>query len=546
MRRVVKRIAFTFVASLILGGVFFDFVSNWTSSLRKVHCVLSGCAVWRGTFIGEASYLASIVPLEDPLTVILNDRVHSSSVRKSLRQIVLWHKEWDKTRFISEPQKVEGYILVENSEKVADDRISLARQGKFWSLYCSPSTGSVREGIDRAGIVELAVIGVMSIMILWLWRRNDSLPVVMALLLFSVVVFLLLLIGRITAVGRCGMGIIMLGIFALVGGTLRQGNRFKGRRDVIVVSVLFILLAPFALAQPLSTPNVASVVAGKAKLFFLQGGVPQGFWSGGAPYSEMLSSYPLGLAMIVLGVNIMAGFPTNWLVQMLPCLILVLLITDIQFRYKCWTDRGMILIVSLLPVTRWLSGGLYSEQLVAGCVLCGLKLLGARKTIVGALVMGSSAWFKLEGALVGGLLLCVRWLTDHCKDKFLVLIQFLVLLVPTVAWWCYLRCNQASVLDVDFRRVGFFAICRSLWEMVRMFDFALVSLISIPLLRSEHAHRKLLYLFATGVWFVGYAVVYTAFPESELKWHIGTSLPRQLWLWCLCWLYYDIDPERMA
>ena len=77
-----------------------------------------------------------------------------------------------------------------------------------------------------------------------------------------------------------------------------------------------LLALGVTLCHTLSPPNGLGVSGGRAALWLLSGGVPEGFFSDPA-LATFQPSYPPGLALLTLGAWGAAGGVGEWLTQLL-------------------------------------------------------------------------------------------------------------------------------------------------------------------------------------------------------------------------------------
>lgn len=244
----------------------------------------------------------------------------------------------------------------------------------------------------------------------------------------------------------CALGILL---FA-------WSSQWEGKWDVrraLVTAVVLGVLSGVTLANGFLAPNGLGVYGGKAKLFFCSSGAPDGFWTN-PDYALYQPSYPPGLAILALLVDVLSGGCGDWFVQLLcPC-ALALLTASIVGNRPSWTMCLAALAFALSPLSVWLASEFYAEPFAALCLVCGWRRIWARGGKRGWLVMGCAGLFRHEGVVAASLLWCatrmfgtsgrVRWDGLAC-----------VLGLP-LAWQVFRLSVVAELPDFDFRSLPAF------------------------------------------------------------------------------------------
>lgn len=178
--------------------------------------------------------------------------------------------------------------------------------------------------------------------------------------------------------------------------------------DLAVAALVTVLVAAVVLRHPLLAPNGLGVFGGKARLWWLAGGVPPGFWSDPG-YAAYQSSYPPGLAMLAFAAFAFAGTAGDRLIQLLPSVCAGLLyLTLAAGSGRNPIVRLFVTAFVLSPVALTLYSGFYAEPFAALLLAAGMRTLGRRRD-GGWWLVGAAALFRPEGLLLAAFLpFCLR------------------------------------------------------------------------------------------------------------------------------------------
>ena len=310
--------------------------------------------------------------------------------------------------------------------------------------------------------------------------------------------------------------------------------------QMTLVAGFALAAAALTLSHTFSAPNGLGVNGGRAALWYLARGVPDGFWTAPA-FETFQPSYPPGLALLTLGVFVLTGGPSEWAVQLLGTLPFVLCLA-LLLRKARRLDGGVAWAASLWLFALFFNGTVlnmaslfYSEGWMLLCILGGLSALDAddrpapRATWRGWLFVGLSGLFKNEGILFTALLFAARAIETRRTLRDAP--AFLAGLAPALAWLAITRALGASLPDYaplwapdgarllaaagEILRRAFLAP----WETA--FAFYLVPALAWRARRPAPALFLLLCLPA-------FAWIYSL-SRADLGWHLWSSLPRLLW-----------------
>lgn len=171
------------------------------------------------------------------------------------------------------------------------------------------------------------------------------------------------------------------------------------RGGAVVALVTALALGVVALSHPLSPPNGLGTYAGKAKLLFESGGIPDAFLNsaGGA---VLQPSYPPGLTVLAYLHFVLSGGCGDRLVQMVVVVAMAMLGFALTRRSAGFRGVLPVLVFCLSPVAIRISSGFYAEPFVAMLLVTGWGSLVRGKRFVGALIMGLAGLFRPEAGAV--------------------------------------------------------------------------------------------------------------------------------------------------
>ena len=324
---------------------------------------------------------------------------------------------------------------------------------------------------------------------------------------------------------------------------------------VAAATAAWTLLASLVtLCHTLSPPNGLGVSGGRAALWLLSGGIPEGFFSDPA-LATFQPSYPPGLALLTLGAWGAAGGVGEWLSQLLAlapfCALLWLLLSRApSFAAKFWVFALFCTGTALNMASLY-----YSEGWMLLFLCVGLSRLprasrdgdGTGDVFLSWTLIGFAGFFKNEGILFAGLL----WAVVRCfrGRRAAPLPALLASLAPALAWiafsrWCGGALEDYAPLWAPDGGRFIFALGRILrdaflapwatgfaWPLATVVAVASVvrrfagSKPASPAFASSARETAALLLLSIPV----FAFVYSLSRAPDLDWHVWSSLPRLLW-----------------
>ena len=330
-----------------------------------------------------------------------------------------------------------------------------------------------------------------------------------------------------------------------------------GIAGACVGSIAFFAFATvLTLSHTFVAPTGLGVYGGKAKLFYLFGGIPAGFFTDPA-YSSFQPAYPPGLAFLTLVAYWVAGGCGEWLTQLIPVFVTAL---TLGLVLKDGSSSFWVLFLAFAAFlgeqTLQVSTFYYAEPFVALLALLGwMHIKKNKEGHSGWIVLGVAGLFKTEGLIV----LLAIWLSfvacalkAECA-KFVSRVLFkwgwrlaLAMALP-LAW--HLSCHLAGATfydyapmwDFDFARFGaaaeylLEAAFLEPWRYGFSYPMALAILIfALVSIFTEGRGRIPVSLIAASasslICIVLFALVYSYSRVADFQWHLWSSAARLLWV----------------
>jgi len=298
----------------------------------------------------------------------------------------------------------------------------------------------------------------------------------------------------------------------------------------------FAVLAAFTLTHTFSAPCGLGVYGGKARLLFLAGGIPDGFFTGNG-WDTLQPAYPPGWALITLGCYGAAGFCGEYWTQLLGCAAM-----SSALFFLCGRAGGvpaMLWVAASFCADKvvWMGSHYYAEPLMALFVLAGWeRVRKGGNDITGWMLIGAAGWVKSEGILfLPTLWLALRLLKGGAAASLPKLLAGLAL---PVAW--RIGCRMAGAVIPDYlpiaeaslrqaREAAAYILTqgfRQPWQYGFVFPAAVLALL-VPQLRRRGA------LSAAGLAVlmisVAFAGIFSMSRATDFSWHLA-SIDRLLWI----------------
>ena len=337
-------------------------------------------------------------------------------------------------------------------------------------------------------------------------------------------------------------------------GTVSATTRASGpRRPRIVLCGLIALWAVFTawlawatLATSLFSLAGQGIWGYKAKLFFLEGGWPAGFWTDSA-FAHAQPTYPPAFPLVALWGYVWLGGVNDHVIQLLPVIFLaaaiLLLLCDAARRGPRGWMAGALALALYLSPTFWMPAKLfYAEPMLLFLALVGLRdVVRHPRGRSGWLFLSSAAWVKNEGGLVvlaAAVSHVVAEQLHRRRPRRAAFTAPAAALVLAAIWPLWARAQGATLPDFGWSGIahawcGLAAAAGGFWNMAFRHgaDYAGLWLLAPAVVlgqwRRWRRRETFLALFAGAL--TAACVGLYAFSRSPAPdWHIASSLNRLL------------------
>lgn len=318
-----------------------------------------------------------------------------------------------------------------------------------------------------------------------------------------------------------GVVVVLSAMLALWMWWRRSNGAFPSKWAFCCAAIVFAMLSALTLTHTLTSPNGLGVYAGKAKLFFVSGGIPRGFFT--LPeYAIYQPSYPPGLTSAALLAYVVSWACGDWLVQLIVPFALSLLFLELADCATRLVAIAVALAMVLVPVAIKMAGGFYAEPLAALVLAMGLHSIWRRGDWAGWLMSGVSGLFRRECII----LVVALWAVEKLSGADAKWRHLAVAAAFSVVWESFACLVGARVYDFDFcswpagQRVFLALEAAFSWKVVA----ALVVLCAAGGRRCGHvAVASLLFLIAAAL-----LASFNITPHFE--WFLANTMPRVAWL----------------
>jgi len=306
-----------------------------------------------------------------------------------------------------------------------------------------------------------------------------------------------------------------------------------------VVCLIFCMVAvSMVLTHTFMAPNGHGISGGKAKLFYVAAGIPEGFFTDPAR-STLQPAYPPGFALLTLGCYGFAGACGEWMTQLLGCFFMIAALLFLCHRgVSPWASFWVLSIFLCLPVLQ-MATLFYAEPLMALFILVGWeRVRKGQDDLIGWLLIGASGYFKNEGLVYFlATWIAMRLMFNSGSASVRTLLAGLAL---PAFWHIFCRIAGAQLYDyISFGQCDFFqSFCAAMHALKLVFlepwNYGFVyPLFVIVLILPRYRHRREPLLVAgfcailSGLMFVG---IFALSSAPDFDWHLESSMMRLLWL----------------
>ena len=420
-------------------------------------------------------------------------------------------------------------------QRVADEPSALRHS----TPTVQPSNRPTTEAAGLLPLLGVCIIG---------WFAAGAMGVFAATTLFSLLLFALVLCG-ITSPVSVWLTAVLSATAAFItdrrfwnpkpetrNPKLGTRNQELGTRYFVPLLVGFVVLTASAfvvLAHRFVAPYGLAITGGRAKLWFLSGGIPSGFFSN-ASWRLLEPAYPPGCAALTFGCYGAARFCGDWLTQLAPCVFAAVAAAFLASRTK-GVARLWLVLLFLTPVALMTTGQFYPEPLMALGVLVGWERVRDGRSY-GWLLLGAAGWFKNEGLFF----LIAAWLAWRIIEgsRRASMRDLVCAMALPLAWHAGCRIAGATLNDYSAPwRLSPMRGLRALGESLKLaflrpwrsgfaYPAAIVAAL-VPSIRREARPLRAALLFAA--FSVAFFCLAYACSTADEAWHLSTSLPRLLW-----------------
>lgn len=298
---------------------------------------------------------------------------------------------------------------------------------------------------------------------------------------------------------------------------------------VFAALIVFAALGSVALRFGLTAPNGLGTYAGKARLFILAHGIPDGFWSSCA-YSVYQPSYPFAMVVFAFVFFVVGdSFDVFWLQLFVP---FVLSLIFIELAGRRLMAFALAVSYVLCPLAIKLAIGFYAEPLCALVLILGWKNLRVGKPIVGWALIGMAGLVRHEGLLIAVILCSVYMILKRSfKWKF-----FLLASGPGALWQLLMLVLGAHLQGYDFSQApSLSGIVMGGVEAVRNLvigrNGSMIGTLAILMLLTRRNNATDWTIIVSFSLMISASVVLLSFSETcEFSWLVETVVGRFLWL----------------
>lgn len=343
---------------------------------------------------------------------------------------------------------------------------------------------------------------------------------------------------------------------------LRKRSANKGCLSVAgtCAVVFFILTSAIALTHTLLAPTGLGVYAGKAKMLYSVGGIPEGFFADAA-YSSFQPAYPPGFALLTLLAYLTSGLCGEWSVQILATasFSLTLYIGMDEAGKSGRLAQLWVLSMFLTPNVFLMATMYYAEGLMSLLIIIGIgRLCDNPTSIRGWLLLGLAGFFKNEGIVLAFVVWLVQAICSLGRNNVSRFRDFrngvlksaaclAVAIGPSLAWHVFAHAQGGEFYDyAPIWHPNPSRFCAALhyiftaaflhpWKFGFAYPAALIVFLAVAWKRSRHeirCFRNKDGLIVAGVALVilpVFAMIFSYSTVSDFEWHLRTSVERLLW-----------------
>ncbi len=310
-------------------------------------------------------------------------------------------------------------------------------------------------------------------------------------------------------------------------------------RFAVMACLIFCVVAlSMVLTHTFMAPNGLGVSGGRAKLLYVAGCIPDGFFTDPA-HSTLQPAYPPGFALLTLGCYGFAGGCGEWLTQLLGCFCMAAVLLFLCRRGELPWASLWVLAAFLSPSVLQMATLFYAEPLMALFILVGWeRVRKGQDDPVGWMLIGASGYFKNEGVVF----LFVIWVAMRLMSgsRAASVRTLLVGLALPLVWHVSCRLAGAQLYDfAPFWRPDFLQAISAAIHALKLaflepwrYGFAYplaVIVLTLPQYRYRRAPLVTAGLCAV-LSVLAFAGIFSLSTAPDFNWHLDSSMVRLLWL----------------
>ena len=441
-------------------------------------------------------------------------------------------------------------IVVSEYDPVADKELGRAgyraveRGGGVSLWYRGGEWADCSLEQEQGRIAEFASVAVFSLFLVVCFYIRGCEGCVLGITALSLMTFVSVGIFGVVSVG------VMSALMFLVWGFLCLLNRGRAARwccravDPLdqfgarstVACLLAVVFISLALTHTFVAPNGLGTVGGKAKLMLLSEGFPVGFFTDPL-YAPLQPAYPPGATSLVLWCYALSGICGEWLIQVVPCMIMVLLAGFVMSRIKSGIGVVIVATAFITPLALRMTTLFYPEVYVACCCLVGWeRVRNDRFDQLGWVLIGAAGWFKNEGLIYFVALAAAFVVFTPLRLWWYLMLKIVVGAILPVAW--HLLCRLAGASLEGYYCLGEISVAQGIeaftYALRAMFCSAWQYAFAYPaaflVLLAERWRNLSTKIAAVGVLIAVLLsiIVFSLSDAVDFEWHLE-SIERILW-----------------
>jgi hypothetical protein len=562
------------IACWIIAGA--TVVGNSPSLRQRIQLAVKNYGRWDSQgFNGMGDYLQtrreavrSFLPQGEALYFYVPDGKSLSSTQRSMHIAMTWEAMPDKVCYGGTNGIAKADYIVSSVYKgalpIKDGTFLALRKsdhGSIWGRASIASTKPPRQAVPVARWRELLGLAAPCLVMIGGVAAGGWVGLSVGLLLFTLCMAVPPLLGFAPSF----LFVSGAGAFSVMGATLATRQQRQNvephpfplslNKTIILGFIglaLFFFYTFLTLSHTFMTPNGLGVFGGKAKLLYLSGGIPPGFFTDGA-WATLQPAYPPGFALLTLGCYGLAGSCGEHLTQLLSCLFIgcALFFIGVKIPQRRPLFLPVILLFTaafLAEQAIWTGIFFYAEPWMLLVILVAVDaiIVGVEReeksSILPWILLGSCGWIKNEGMIyLPAVWLAMRFIHGASRVPFKVLGCGLIL---PLSWTLFSRLAGATLYDfaplwqIDWHQAWLAAkaIAKLAFLEPWRYGFAYPIAIIILVITPFRTGRVVVGLLVMLVNLLAFIAIFSISRATDFEWHLD-SLERLLWIPAILFLF---------